>query len=393
MEIPPTVVSVARPIADEVTDYVDVTGRTESVETVDIRARVSGYLVGIHFKPGQDVSQGDLLFEIDPRPYQTELERALGDVARHQATLARLDLDFKRAERLLPTNAMSREDYDAIIGHIGEAKAAIQSAEAVVSRARLDLDFTKITAPIAGQISRELITVGNLVTADVTPLTSIRSINPIYCYFDLDERTVLEVRALIREGKVKSAREGEYLISMGLADESGFPHVGRIDFVETHVDPTTGTLRLRAVFDNQNDVLSPGLFARIRVPIGEPRAAIMVSERAIGIDQGQHFVFVVDAENKVSFRRVEVGALRDGLRVINEGLTGDEWVIVNGLQRVRPGATVEAQKVDMTSLANTAASAATTSAEVADDAAPMNSTPATEEGPPVEPATTPRDAP
>jgi RND family efflux transporter MFP subunit len=340
-------VTVSRPIEREVVDYNSFTGRTAAVESVEIRARVSGYLDKIHFREGSEVKQGDLLFEIDPRPYRTALDQAKGNLASAEARLKRQDADVARAEQLVSTNAISRQDYDLAVGDRGETAASLQALRAAVERANLDLEFAKINAPISGRIDRALVTVGNLVAADSTVLTTIVSLDPIYAYFDSDEATVLDYRQLIREEKAISAEEAKLPVYVGLANEQGYPHEGVIDFVSNQLNPGTGTLRVRGVFSNEHRILSPGLFVRVRVPIGSPRRALLVTERALDTDQGQKILYVINDKNVVASRPVRIGALHDGLRIIEEGLHPQDGVIVNGLQYVRPGATVEPTLVDM----------------------------------------------
>jgi RND family efflux transporter MFP subunit len=343
---PPDVV-VSRPVVKQITDYNDFTGRTEAVASVEVRARVTGYLEKVLFKEGDDVKKGQPLFDVDPRVYQADLKRAEAILQQAKARLDRMELDFKRAEPLLPSQAISREDYDRIVGDRNEAKAAVGMAQAAVDLAKLNLGFTTVTSPIDGRASRQLIDPGNMVKADETPLTTIVTLDPIYAYFDADERSVLNFRRLMQAGKVKPARESQAPVLMGLIDEEDekgdplFPHAGVINFADNRVDAMTGTLRLRGKFDNPKHFLAPGLFVRVRVPIGAPHPAILVSERALGNDQGQKFVYVVNEKNEVVYRRVKVGTLQDGLRVIEEGLAQNEQVVVDGLQRVRPGMTVQ----------------------------------------------------
>jgi len=350
---PPEVV-VTRPVVKQITDYNDFTGRTEAVASVEVRARVTGYLDKVLFKEGDDVKKDQPLFEIDPRTYQAELNRAEAAVRQAKAHLDRLELDYKRAVPLLPSQAISREDYDKIVGDRDEGNALVGVAEAARDLARLNLQFTKVTSPISGRASRQLIDPGNMVKADETTLTTIVTLDPIYAYFDADERSVLDFRRLMQAGKVKAARDAQAPVLMGLIDEEDengnplFPHAGVINFADNRVDAMTGTLRLRGKFDNPKHFLAPGLFARVRVPIGAPRPAILVSERALGSDQGQKFVYVVNDKNEVVYRRVRVGAMQDGLRVIEEGLAKNEQVIVDGVQRVRPGMTVQPKPADTT---------------------------------------------
>jgi RND family efflux transporter MFP subunit len=344
---PPPEVLVGLPVSREVSDYEDFPGRTEAVTSVEVRARVTGYLDKVHFEEGADVKQGDLLFQIDPRPYEAELARAEANIVQSDGHLRRLDADFKRASSLYPKGAMGREDYDKIIGDRTEATGALGIAKAARDLANLNLSFTQVKAPLTGRISRRYIDPGNLVKADDTPLTSIVSLDPIYAYFDLDERTTLRLQRLIRERKIKWARGVGLPVLVGLADEEGFPRRGTINFADNHVDPDTGTWRLRGLFPNADLALSPGLFVRIRLPIGDPYRATLVAEEALGTDQGQKFLFVVDEAGKVARRRVKVGRLHDGLRVITEGLAPGEQVVVSGLQRVREGIVVTPKVVGM----------------------------------------------
>jgi RND family efflux transporter MFP subunit len=293
------------------------------------------------------VEKGDLLFQIDPRPFQAVLDEAKGLLAQSEARLVRAQAETARNERLLPKGAASRRDLEAAIADRDETQGAIQAARAALDRAALDMEFTRVTAPISGRVSRYVITEGNLVTADTTLLTTIVSIDPMYAYFDVDEATVLRVRQLIREGNMPVIRGGELPIRLSLGDNDGFPHEGAIDFAENRVDPETGTLRLRGVFPNQGELLLPGFFVRIRVPIGKAHQALLVSERAIDNDQGQKIVYIVDDANQVVSHPIRVGSLHDGLREIVEGVQPGERVVVDSLLRVRPGITVEPKLVDM----------------------------------------------
>lgn len=345
---PPAKVLVSTPVTREITDYEEFTGQTEAMRTIVIRARVTGYLDRIMFTEGAEVRQGESLFIIDQRTYQAEVDRAQANLVQTRAHVARLQLDYNRAEKLLPSKAISQEDFDKAAGDLAEAAAAVKVAEAALQSSRLNLDFTTVHAPISGRISRQLIDAGNMVRADDTPLTTIVSLNPIYAYFDVDERTTLRIRRLFQAGKIKSAGEFQVSVELGLTDEEGFPHKGTINFVDNRVEVTTGTLRLRAVIDNSKNLFSPGMFVRIRLPVGSPHQAILVSEQAMGSDQGHKFVYVVNDKQEVEYRRVQVGALHSGLRVIESGLAIGEHVILSGLQRVRPGVTVTPKLVEMT---------------------------------------------
>lgn len=345
---PPLVVTVSQPIERQVIDHDEYTGRTSAVEEVEVRARVSGYLVNVNFTEGAEVSRGELLFQIDPRPFQAALDATKGQVAQWEAKRARAEADVARNQRLLPKGAASQKDLDNSIADLGEARAAIQSAQAAIRQATLNLEFTRITAPISGRISRTSITQGNLVTADTTLLTTIVSMHPMYVYFDVDERSMLRYQQLARERKRQSAREARVSVLLKLANEEGFPHEGVIDFVDNRVDPTTGTIRARGVFPNTDRTLTPGLFVRVRIPGSDAYNALLVSDRTLGTDQGQKYVWVVNEQNVVEYRVVTPGSLQsDGLRVIQTGLKPGEWVIVNGLQRARPGVTVVPQRVEM----------------------------------------------
>jgi RND family efflux transporter MFP subunit len=347
----PPPVTVSYPVEREVTDYADYTARTAAVDSVEVRARVSGYLEKVNFKEGALVQKGDVLFEIDPRTYQAILQNAEGNLAAAEARTHRLDADLARARRMVSDRAIGREEFDKVVGEHGEAVASRAAQKAAVERARLDLGFTKVTAPVSGRISRYCVTVGNLVQAgDLTGgtlLTTIVSVDPMYAYFDVDERTVLRVKQLIREGKAEKSDEVEIPVWLGLANEDGHPHRGTINFIDNQVNPKTGTLKVRGVFPNKDEALSPGYFARVRVPIGFPHKTLLVTERALDTDQGHKVVYVVDRDNRVTSRPVRLGALHDGRREITDGLQPGERVIVNGLQLVRPGVTVEPNLVEM----------------------------------------------
>lgn len=349
VQVGPTMVLVSRPIVDEVIDYQDFTGRTEAVKSVDLRARVSGYLTKINFQPGDEVQEGALLFEIDPRPYKATLDQALASLVGAEGRLKRAEADFARAAKLLPSKTITQEEYDQIAATLTESRALADGAKAQIEQAQLNLEFTTIKAPITGRIGRNLIDAGNLVAADVTLLANIVTVDPMYAFFDVDERTVLTIQKMIREGALPNYKEARFPVHVGLATEEGFPHEGTIDFVNNRVNENTGTLQVRAVLDNaavgkNQRVFSPGLFVRLRLPIGKPHEALLVSERALGTDQGQRFVYVVDEAGEVVQRPVRVGQLQAGLRAITAGLQPDDRVIVSGLQRVRPGVKVEAKE-------------------------------------------------
>lgn len=325
---PPPTVTVA-PVEEKlVTEYDELTGHVDAVETVELRARVSGHLEEVHFQAGQIVKRGDVLFTIDPRWYQAQydLARARADVAERES---------KRAERLLAAKAISSEEADARRAQAAESRATFELA-------RLDLDHTQVRAPIAGRVSRALVTPGNLVSGSpgsATVLTTIVSVGPAYVYADLDESTLLRFSRLAREGHLP-LENGHIPVELELADESGFPRRGYIESSDNRLDPATGSLVLRMLFPNADQALVPGLFARVRIPVSAPEHALLVSERAIGTDQSQKFVLALGEHDTVVYRTVKLGAVIDGKRVVSRGLSPGDRIVVNGLQRVRPGMTV-----------------------------------------------------
>ncbi len=349
---PPAAVTVSVPVEQEITDYAEFTARTAAVDSVEVRAHVWGYLNKVNFKEGALVNKGDVLFELDPRPYEAILNQAKAKVTQDEAQLKYDEAEHQRNLNLVGTGAASRSDLDKTAAARGVDVANIAADKAVVASRQLDLDYTKVLAPVSGRVSRYVVTVGNLIQSGDqgggTLLTTIVSVDPMYAYFDVDEGTVLRVRKLVREGKADSPREGQIVkVRLALANEDEFPHEGTIDFVDNQVNPKTGTMRLRGVFPNKDQVLVPGLFGRVRVPIGRGHKALLVTERALDTDQGQKILYVVNEKNEVGVRPVQLGTLRGGLREIVDGLKPGERVIVKGLQLVRPGATVEPKLVPM----------------------------------------------
>ncbi|MBV8316580.1 MAG: efflux RND transporter periplasmic adaptor subunit [Planctomycetaceae bacterium] len=344
-------VTVSRPVERYVTDYADFTARTAAVDSVEVRAHVWGYLEKVNFTEGVLVKKGDVLFELDPRPYQVLLDQAKAKVAQDQAQLAYHEADYQRYQELIRIGGVSKSDLDRIKAARGVDIANIAADEAAVASRQLDLDYTKVIAPVSGRVSRYVVTVGNLIQSGDqnggTLLTTIVSVDPMYAYFDVDEHTALRVRQLVRERKSDSPRDVGYPVSLGLANEEGHPHRGTINFVDNQVNPRTGTIRVRGVFPNKEQGLLPGLFGRVRAPIGRAHKALLVSDRALDTDQGQKILYVVNDKNEVVSRPVRLGALHDGLREITDGLKPGERVIVSGLQQVRPGITVEPKLVDM----------------------------------------------
>jgi RND family efflux transporter MFP subunit len=347
----PLAVTVSYPIEREITDYADFTARTAAVDSVEVRAHVWGYLDKVNFKEGAMVKKGDVLFELDPRPYVALLNQAKAKVTQDEAQLAFDEAEYRRNLQLVRTGAASRSDLDKSAAARGVDQANIAADKAAVVSAELNLEYTKVIAPVSGRASRYVVTVGNLVQSGDqgggTLLTTIVSVDPMWAYFDVDEYTVLRVRKLVREGKADSPRDRVVPVSLGLANEDGFPHPGTIDFVDNQVNAKTGTMRLRGVFDNKEQVLTPGMFGRVRVPIGRAHKALLVSERALDADQGQKIVYVVNDKNEVVARPIQLGMLQNGLREITDGLQPRDRVIVVGLQDVRPGAVVEPKVVDM----------------------------------------------
>jgi membrane fusion protein, multidrug efflux system len=335
---------VNQPIIRNVVESDEYTGRLEAVESVEIRARVNGYLQSVHFTDGAIVKKGTLLFVIDPRPYQAELNRAKAQLEQAIARFERTQKDFARAQQLVKSRAISQEEVDTRSTDQREAQEAVQAVRAAVEAARLNVEFTQVKAPISGRISRHLVTEGNLInggTAESTLLTRIVSLDPIYGYFDVDERAFLKYTSLWRNGTRPGSREVNIPVDLGLADETGFPHQGRFDFIDNRLDPNTGTMTGRAVFPNPDLTLTPGLFARMRLPGSGQYEALLLPDEAIGSDQTQRFAFVVNDQNTVEYRQVVLGPMIDGLRVVRNGLKPEEWVIVNGVQRVRTGAKVD----------------------------------------------------
>lgn len=336
---PPNDVTVAHPLAREVVEWDVYTGRLQAIDSVEVRSRVSGYLESIHFQDGTIVEKDDLLFVIDPRPFEAVLRVAKAELARAQARLDLARNDLKRAETLLADNAISTEDYDTRSKTVQQSAAEVEAAQAEIQRAELDVEFTHVRAPVRGRASRNFVSEGNLIsggTAGSTLLTTIVSLDPVYCYFDVSERAMLKYTRLDLAGARSSSRHAPNPVFIGLADEEGFPHEGRMDFVDNQIDPNTGTLRGRAIFPNPNDLLLPGLFVRLRL-IGSGRyQAIQIPDEAIARDQSRTYVYTVDDSNTVSTREIKPGRLIDGLRVV-VGVTANDRVIINGLQRARAG--------------------------------------------------------
>jgi membrane fusion protein, multidrug efflux system len=335
-------ISAATVMEKTIVETQEFSGRLEAVERVEIRPRVSGFIAAINFNPGAEVKKGDVLFVIDQRPYEAEANRAEAAAlaARAKADFAKVEL--ARAEKLIAEKAIAQREADEKISGVKELEATARAAHAAHESAKLNLGFTKVHAPISGRVSKAEVTVGNLVDGNVV-LTSVVSKDPIYASFDGDEQSFLRVGALARKGEPVTVR-------IGLVNESGFPHEGKLEFVDNRVDPATGSVRMRAVFDNGDNALAPGLFARVQLASGGGNGetkAPLINDRAVGTDQNRKFVYVVNAEGKAEYRPVRLGPMIDGLRVVREGLQPGEKIVVNGLQRVKPGAPVTAQTVPM----------------------------------------------
>jgi RND family efflux transporter MFP subunit len=340
-------VSVAQVVQRPVNEYDEFTGRFEAIERVEVRPRVSGYISSINFAEGKEVKKGDVLVVIDPRPYEAEYKRAKAQLeqARSQRSLAKSERE--RAVKLVESHAISQEEFDTRTASSDQAGANVDAAEAALDSAALNLQFTRVTAPISGRISKAEVTTGNLVTAGQTQLTTLVSLDPIYVTFDDDEQGYLKYTKQARNGDHASSRDSANTVLVGLADESDYPHSGVMVFVDNALDPSTGTIRGRARLDNHDRIFTPGLFARIKLLGKDKYNALLINDSAVGTDQNVKYVFVVGADNKIQYRPVKLGPIVDGLRVIRDGLAQGETIVVNGLQRVRPGVAITPEKVAM----------------------------------------------
>jgi RND family efflux transporter MFP subunit len=336
-------VVVTTPITDQVTDYQDFTGRLMAFKMVDIRARVTGFVKTIAFTDGQEVKEGQLLFEIDPRLYQADLNQAKANVKLAEADRNLQEKLANRAQELFNRKAMSLEDFETAVAAWEKSKANVKAAESARDKAQLYLDFCHVTAPLSGRASFRYVDPGNLITADTTILTTIVSEDPVYAYFDVDERTFADLRASRGPGQDSWFMKLQFPVAIRLANEEQFTHVGTADFIDNRINAGTGTIRMRGLFKNRDGMLKSGLFARIRLPLGAPYRAILIPDEALQSDQGKKFLFIVNEKNQVLYRTVELGQAIKGLRVIKKGLTEGERVIVKGMQKVRAGAQVRAR--------------------------------------------------
>jgi RND family efflux transporter MFP subunit len=342
----PPRVTVAKPLSKTVVEWDEYTARIQAVESVEVRARVSGYLESIHFREGSVVEEDELLFVIDPRPLQAELKRLEAEVQQAQADEANALAQFRRAERLRKSKTISEEEYQIRRTSRLTTTADVQSTLATLEAARLNLEFTEVRAPISGRISRHFVTEGNLVhggTGQTTLLTRIVSLDPVHAYFEASERAYLKYIRLSKSGKRPSSREVSNPVYLRLSDEEGFPHRGHMDFVDNMLDPNTGTMTGRAIFSNSDRLLTPGLFARVRLPGSGVHESLLIPDEAVGSDQTERYVYVVGEDNKIAYRKVELGPLVHGLRLVREGLKPEDIVVINGLQRVYPGVQVNAE--------------------------------------------------
>jgi len=340
MQPPPPTVTVASPTQREFTDEVELSARVEPMETVEIRSRVSGYLTEVGFKSGQRVEKGDLLFVIDPRPFRAALQRAEADLAQARARLEGSERDDQRAVALAEQKAISKEESDQRRTRLAEARAAVASAEALVTTAGLNLEYTQIKSPIRGRVSRALVTAGNNVSGVdgfTTLLTTVVTDDPVYVYADLDDATVLRLQSLKASGKMAVNASGKLPVRLTIPDAPALDRDGFVESFNNRVEAETGSLLLRAQVGNSDGLLIPGLFARLRLPVSGKSQVVMVPETAIGTDQAQRFVLLLSPSNTVDYRTIKLGPAIDGQRVVREGLTGTEKVIVNGIARVRPG--------------------------------------------------------
>jgi RND family efflux transporter MFP subunit len=345
-------VSVSQPLQRQIVEWDEYTGRFDAVETVEVRARVSGYLSTVHFKDGQRVKNGDLLYDIDPRPFELTLEQARAELLQAQTKVDNANLDVVRGKPLLERRIISEKTFDDRENLVREAQAQVKVSEAKVKSAELDLSFARVASPIAGRISRSMVTAGNWVSAggasNSTLLTTIVSQDPIYIYFDVSENNYIKYKRLAERGSGAGAADLGATVELALPDERGFPHTGKLDFLDNRLDQGTGTLRARAVIANEAGLFAPGMFARVRVTGTAAYAALLLPDEAIGTDQTNKYVYVVADNGMVTRRNIQLGPLVDGLRVVREGLADGDWVITKGLHRARPGQNVAPKRVTLT---------------------------------------------
>lgn len=344
---PPPSVPVAEVLSRPLTPTTEFTGFLAAPETVELRSRVGGILEAVSVPEGRLVNRGQLLFQIDPRPFQVALDTAVAQLRQAEVVARQAQADFDRVQRLVASGAVSRKNFDDAVATRNAQRAQVQAAKAAVAAARLELSWTRITAPIAGRVDQIQVTRGNLVSGGVagnaTLLTTIVSHDPMYVYFDIDEATWL--KAVRHSRSDTTPRTSPLRVRMGLTTDNGLPYQGELDFVGNQINRSTGTIRARAIIPNPDDILSPGLFARVSLPTGEPQETVLIDDLAVGADQGKSYVLIVGKENQAEYRQVEPGQMVDGLRVITQGLQPGEKIILKGL--VRPGMTVAPRLVPM----------------------------------------------
>jgi RND family efflux transporter MFP subunit len=346
---PPPTVSVSQPVRQTVTDYIEVSGNTQASNSVNLVARVEGYLQSVDFADGTFVKTGDLLFVIEPEPYEAQVQLQEAMVAQQQATLTQASEEYARQQRLIKQNATSQSQLESWQAQQGTAQAAVDEANANLEIAKINLGYTRIVAPFDGRMGRHLVDPGNLVGAgSPTQLATIEQLAPIYVYVNVDESDVLRVRASMRAAGQTVATMGPVTLGVGLQNEAGYPHEATLDFIDSDIDQSTGTLQVRGSIANEDYVFLPGMFVRVRVPVGTSPDALLVPDRALGIDQRGHYLLLVDASDEVAQRPVQIGALVGEMRVITEGLKAEDWVVVDGIQRAIPDSKVAPKKVTLT---------------------------------------------
>ncbi len=346
-------VSVAVVPERDITEWDEYTGRLASKESVEIRPQVAGYIDEVSFAEGKEVKKGDLLFVIDPRPYRAELERLQAEVERAQTASELAQADVVRGDKLLKTRAMSQEEYEQRVSQGRASAAQVRAAKAAIEVARLNVGYTRVTSPIDGRVGRAEVTRGNLVSGgqggSATRLTTVVSLDPMYAYFDAAERDYLKYVNLARRGERPSSRDENNPVRMALGDSAEFLYEGHMDFVDNRIEPSTGTITGRAVFSNSDRFLTPGMFVRIRLVGSGQYKGVLINDKAVATDQDRRYVLVVGKNDMVEYRAVTLGPIVDGLRVVRSGLKAGERIVVNGLQRVRPGVQVKPKIVPMDS--------------------------------------------
>jgi len=346
----PPQVSVAQVVHERITEWDEFTGRLQAPQTVQLIPRVSGYIEEVHFNEGALVDKGDLLVQIDPKPFATEVARLKAELQSAQSAAVQAEKEYRRAEKLSSQRAISAELLDSRLARKQQTAATVASVEAALERAELDLSYTRITAPISGRVSYAQVTAGNFVSAGQSQITSLVSTEKMYAYFDVDEQSYLKYARLAETGKRADPRDStSNPVYMALANDSNYQHVGRVDFVDNRIDAQTGTIRVRASFPNDDNDLLPGLFARIRLVGSDSYEGILIDEKAVGTDLNNKFVLVVNSNNELEYRAIELGEKVNGLRIVTEGLTPKDKIVVNGLQRVRANMKVDPQLVPMAS--------------------------------------------